>query len=828
MESPESLHLRNQLRLAGEVDRIGFRSVQVLRAAANRIVRQLSVTGGPATSQALMAQLAQIQGILQEAGVQGYARFVDDLAESQATWSGRDQKEVKAEIESSIDQGLISQQAANAGPAVGQTVGQGLNAQQQALLSQQALRTASRMGPLELAVAGSKKQPYSLAREYARGFLQPDGRSTQTAYLNQVLELQNTFERSVRQAVVTGQTTQDLIKDLKGTDGGPSLIEPHLKRTEAIARTGAQSVANAIQRDTLESNPAVKYVRYTATLDRRTSPVCRSLDGEVYKKQDAPVPPLHFNCRSTLVAHIPGRDRGSRSMTMMVQGDDGKVRSFGAYDPTIQDKLSASQKSLLQQNKSGKPPSYQDWLKAQPASAQDVVLGRKNGKRFRANDGSLTRSLTPSAKRALAAQPKPLTKTQIKPLPKPKVDPRPGPDKVAPPPAKPAPPAGTKPDPKVPPQPSPPSPKPAKAKPAPKKAAPKPSPKPAPQASKPSPPSPSEADQKKITQLQKSLSFQEQQLAKATSDFTRKTLQQGIDKAKKELAALGGQQLQAASKTLVTAKPGSPEFKAATAQAKTAQAATAKASTSTLPKRQRGDKTSRVKSENQKVQQQGDRTVTDVKHKPTKKDLGYDWNQMDAFTGDVVYWGDLGYRRIRGAQLVKNKAKPRKGTPDWTIKDEYQNGYGAGEQREFDTSANNLEDFISRAPKYKGQVHRGILLPDDKAYDSFMEGLEGSKKVATLESWSADRKVASGFANGQKSGGSTTPGVEVMLHVENKHGAPIAAFARANESEVLMPSKVRYRVTKKEVFTDLDDPDFDPEKTGKRKRVEVYLEQIED
>ena len=242
--------------------------------------------------------------------------------------------------------------------------------------------------------------------------------------------------------MVTGQTTQDLIKDLKGVDG-PGLIEPHLKRTEAITRTGAQSVANAIRRATLESNPAVKYVRYTATLDRRTSPVCRSLDGEVYKKQDAPVPPLHFNCRSTLVAHIPGRDRGSRSMTMMVQGEDGKVRSFGAYDPKIQDKLSASQKSLLQQNKSGKPPSYEDWLKGQPASAQDVVLGKKNGQRFRANNGSLTRSLTPSAKRQLNAQPKALTQKQIKPPRKPKVDPRPGPDKVDPPPEKPAPPAGT-------------------------------------------------------------------------------------------------------------------------------------------------------------------------------------------------------------------------------------------------------------------------------------------------------------------------------------------------------------------------------------------------
>ena len=43
-----------------------------------------------------------------------------------------------------------------------------------------------------------------------------------------------------------------------------------------------------------------------------------------------------------------------------------------------------------------------------------------------------------------------------------------------------------------------------------------------------------------------------------------------------------------------------------------------------------------------------------------------------------------------------------------------------------------------------------------------------------------------------------------------------------------MPSKVRYRVLKKEVFTvDNDAIDFQAF-GGKRKRVEVYLEQIED
>ena len=94
--------------------------------------------------------------------------------------------------------------------------GRGLNAQQQAMFADQALRTASTMGPLELAVAGSKRQPYSLAKEFANAFVQPDGHSTQQAFLQQVAKLQDTFERTIRSGVVTGQTTQDIIRELKG------------------------------------------------------------------------------------------------------------------------------------------------------------------------------------------------------------------------------------------------------------------------------------------------------------------------------------------------------------------------------------------------------------------------------------------------------------------------------------------------------------------------------------------------------------------------------------------------------------------------------------
>ena len=867
MQSPEARHVQNQLRLAREVDVIGDRAARVLKQAANRIVRQLSTTGGAATSQALMAQLAQIQAVLQEAGITMYSQFVDDLATAQARWTGRDALEVRAEIESAVDQGLMSQETASAGPAVGK----GINAQQQALFSQQALRTAATMGPLELTVKGSSKQPYSLAKEYSNAFLQPDGRSTQQALAQQVQRLQDTFERSIRQAVVTGQTTQDLVRDLKG-EGGPGLIDPNVNQIQNIARTGAQSVANAVQHAELMNNDAVAYVRYSATLDRRTSPICRELDGEVYKKEEAPVPPLHFRCRSTLVAHIPGRERGSRSMTMMVEEEDGKVRSYGAYSPKLKGKLTQAQEALLQKNKSGTPPTYEEWLRAQPAAAQDSILGAKNGRRFRANDGSLTKSATAAQRRLVKAQPKPLTKKQIKPLPKPKVDP-PAKPKVDPPPAKPPAPVGTKPAPVKPPKKAAPKKAAPKADPdfalvnkqlglsqaqwdakspqakalsvkaAQKKAAPKPKPTPAPTPSpKTKPVFNTPKNQKKIAQLQNSLAFQEKQLAKATTPFGAKSMQAGIDKTKKDLAALGvtapspQQQLQEASKILLTAKPGSPEQKAAMAQVKAAKAAMPApkpnaAEKTKLPARVKGPPTARIKSENKKVLEQGDRRVSDVEHEPLPQDLGWDADQMGTFRRDLKNWSGNGYRQMRGAQLTKNKARPPKGSRDWVTKDDFQKGYSDDQRKGWLQDADNLEDFISRAPKYEGQVHRGIFFEDPKAADKFMDDLANKRRVNTLESWSADESIASDFAKGQTAGGvrKTDPGIEVRLHVENRHGAPVAGFSGlASEDEVLMPSRVRYRLLRREEFT-AEDAGVGFDNLGKnRKRIELYVEQIED
>jgi len=96
-----------------------------------------------------------------------------------------------------------------------------------------------------------------------------------------------------------GKTTAAIIKDVIGTGAnftGGTLAQ--VKRdTEGLVRTSLQHAANQARQETWNQNSdIVKGVRIFATLDSRTSTICRSLDGQVYPLDEGPRPPFHINC----------------------------------------------------------------------------------------------------------------------------------------------------------------------------------------------------------------------------------------------------------------------------------------------------------------------------------------------------------------------------------------------------------------------------------------------------------------------------------------------------------------------------------------------------
>lgn len=78
-------------------------------------------------------------------------------------------------------------------------------------------------------------------------------------------------------------------------------------RARTLARTEVNFISNQADLDAYKVVGITEY-DYLATLDMRTSEICRSLDGTTHKVSQAKIgvnyPPMHPNCRSTTVPHF--------------------------------------------------------------------------------------------------------------------------------------------------------------------------------------------------------------------------------------------------------------------------------------------------------------------------------------------------------------------------------------------------------------------------------------------------------------------------------------------------------------------------------------------
>ncbi len=121
------------------------------------------------------------------------------------------------------------------------------------------------------------------------------------------------------------------------------------KQISTVVRTTVNQVQNAASQAVYAANKDItgRY-QYVATLDARTSSICQRLDGQLFRYDQGPVPPQHFNCRST---------------TVPVIDDDDLARAFPNTRPSA----------------TGRVPqdtNYATWLKDNP-DVQDKVLGKK-------------------------------------------------------------------------------------------------------------------------------------------------------------------------------------------------------------------------------------------------------------------------------------------------------------------------------------------------------------------------------------------------------------------------------------------------------------------
>lgn len=80
-----------------------------------------------------------------------------------------------------------------------------------------------------------------------------------------------------------------------------------LSNAKRLVRTEMNYVQNRAAADSIKES-GMKYYRFIATMDRRTSSMCRAHDGKVYPineyRPGGNAPPLHPNCRSTIAGSL--------------------------------------------------------------------------------------------------------------------------------------------------------------------------------------------------------------------------------------------------------------------------------------------------------------------------------------------------------------------------------------------------------------------------------------------------------------------------------------------------------------------------------------------
>ena len=180
--------------------------------------------------------------------------------------------------------------------------------------------TALNLSVLRSDLAGAKapKGTFKLTAKEGQTITLPNGNTVKKSFRELAAAEAKQLNQVVRTGLLSGNTTPEIVKELVGNlqkDQKGSLSQLLAKggvatkransQVTAIVRTTVNQVTNTASQAVYKANPDVtEEYRYVATLDSRTSPVCRDLDGQVFKYNEGPVPPQHFGCRSTTVAVV--------------------------------------------------------------------------------------------------------------------------------------------------------------------------------------------------------------------------------------------------------------------------------------------------------------------------------------------------------------------------------------------------------------------------------------------------------------------------------------------------------------------------------------------
>ena len=209
----------------------------------------------------------------------------------------------------------------------------------------------------------------------------------------------------IKEGVTQGRSNQEIVSNIMGgtspTTIRKSAFELNRQQTAKIVRTATNAIGNSTRSEFFKDNRDIFTEEiYVATLDHRTTPICRKLDGQRFPIGEGWMPPVHVGCRSIRIPEIDGVAMGERPMKTTTE--KGLIRDFskennlvnvkarrqlprgfkGRFDEWAKVKIKKGTGRIKGET------DYQEFLEGQSKAFQEDVLGITKAKLFR--EGGLT------------------------------------------------------------------------------------------------------------------------------------------------------------------------------------------------------------------------------------------------------------------------------------------------------------------------------------------------------------------------------------------------------------------------------------------------------
>jgi SPP1 gp7 family putative phage head morphogenesis protein len=204
----------------------------------------------------------------------------------------------------------------------------------------------------------------------------PDGKNfSQRIWGDDRTNLLYQLETRLTQGIIRGEGADSIIRDIS------KAMNTSRSAARRLVLTENAFFASASRLDAYKELDIEQY-EYVATLDLKTSSICRSMDGMVFKKSEYKVglnaPPLHVYCRSTTVPYFD--DEFTYDEERAARGENGKTYYIPAdmkYEDWYEQYVKTNPNMLLQErmlkNQYSDQKQYENYKK---------VLGKNAPKSF--------------------------------------------------------------------------------------------------------------------------------------------------------------------------------------------------------------------------------------------------------------------------------------------------------------------------------------------------------------------------------------------------------------------------------------------------------------